>query len=201
MSDRRIEAKTIVKQSSLGHPMAALGADENLNKVILGVIVGIATAVSINEVVDAETGEVKKLASLRGSFRAIPRDEKRPIVTSARLGLPAHILQPIVDLLSSDSSVASVELAWELGVERSKNAAGYSWFGSPLLRHGADPLEELQQRMESVLLPSSMKADASRADAAMTADLSRSDAAMKADAATSGSKGRHRATDIGGAAV
>ena len=146
---RPVEAKTIVKQSSLGHPMMLLGADENLNKALMGRIIGFATGISQSTVTDPEDGLEKRLKSLVGSFKAIPIDPRRPCVTSAKLGLPMHIMQPVIDLLEAEKGTGLiVEIAWDVGVERSKNPAGYSWYGVPLVQPAADdPLELLEKRL------------------------------------------------------
>ena len=44
--------------------------------------------------------------------------------------------------------VTAVEIAWELGVERAKNAVGYSWYGRPLIAASkSDPVDALLLRL------------------------------------------------------
>lgn len=141
------EAKTIVKQGSLGHPMKFL--DEKNTKVIMGRIFGFATGVSKSTVEDRETGEEKTLKSLMGSFTAVPVDMSRPRVTSAKLGLPVHIMQGAIDILEANKGEGLiVEIGFDIGAEAAKNAAGYSWFGIPLTELAADdPLAALEAKL------------------------------------------------------
>lgn len=159
---RAIEAKTIVKQSSLGHPMVHL-ADENINKVIAGRIIGIATGISVSSVEDRETGEIKQLKSLTGNFKAIPRDEKKAITVSAKLGLPLHIIGAAIAALEAgkDTGNVSVSIALDLGVERAGNATGYSWYGISLIPEGeGNPLAMLEKSIASGSLPAPAQAAA-----------------------------------------
>lgn len=149
VKSRTVEAKTIVKQGSLGHPMSVLH-DETINKAIMGRVIGIATGVSSSTVEDRETGEEKKLKSLVGSFRAIPADASKPIVTSAKCGLPIHVMQPVIDILEANKGTGLiVEVVFDMGVERAKNAAGYSWYGVPLMTPtDDDPVMRLAARFD-----------------------------------------------------
>jgi len=148
---RPVEVVTLLKQSSLGHPLAELAANENINKVFKGLVIGYAVQIYNSKVEDRETGEIKQLRSLGGSFRAVPEKADLPIRTSNKLGLPAHIMQPVVDLLEEQKGTGLiVQVAWKLYVERSKNAAGYSWVAEPLMELGVDdPLAKLQAEIES----------------------------------------------------
>lgn len=140
---RVTEAKTIVKQGVLGHPMKYL--DENNTRQMMGRVLGYATGVSSSTVDDQETGEQKTLRSLTGSFKAIPTDVSRPIVTSAKLGLPVHIMQPFVEaMIEGKKDGIILQIAFDIGCEVAKNAAGYSWFGVSLTDADDDPLSRLE---------------------------------------------------------
>ena len=157
---RMSEAKTIAKQSAFGHPMSHL--NETTPKKIVGRVIGVAARVHSSSVEDRETGEIKVIKSLGGSFKMIPLDETKNITTSAKLGLPAHIIQPIIDALESDNT-AIVEIALDVGVEAAKNPAGYSWYGVPLMDASAsDPLAALEARISGKLAleaPKAVKAE------------------------------------------
>lgn len=149
---RPTEVKTIVKQSSVGHP-AIMVSNPEKNKMVLGKIIGVALGTSTSTIEDQETGEEKKLVNLTGSFRAIPNDESLPITTSGKLGLPSHISGPIVVAVRAvEAERGSIEIALELGVERAKNAAGYSWFARPLFEDVGNPLDALLARVEGRVL-------------------------------------------------
>lgn len=148
MSDetqRPVEMKTAIKASSVGSPMVAL-ADENVNRMLLGRVIGYAFTVSTAQIEDRLSGEMKTLKSLKGSFEAIPYDVNKPIVRSAKLQLPEHILAGVIDYMEGSGETGEViSVGFELGVERAKNAAGYSWFARPLIDLGtADPLLKLR---------------------------------------------------------
>ena len=153
---RITESKTIVKASNLGHPMKHL-SDETVNKMIVGRIIGYATAVSTNNVEDKETGIKKPVKSLMGSFKSLPLDEAMNCVTSSRLGLPTHIMQPIIDVLEHPDNKGTgliVEIAFDIGVERAKNAAGYSWYSVNLnseANAASDPLMMLEKRLSALV--------------------------------------------------
>lgn len=156
-STKRItETKTIVKCSSLGQPMAALA--DHINKAVLGRIIGYGIRTGHEYLEDSQTGEVKDVRHLVGSFMAIPRDEKRPRVQSSKLGLPEHIGSVGYDFFETSGEKLReytkknvgqmLYVAFDIGVERAKNPAGYSWFGIPLIEPGADdPLALLEQRL------------------------------------------------------
>lgn len=156
-----MEAKTIVKCASLGQPMAAL-ADDSVNKVVVGRIIGYAVGVSHSTVEDRMTGEVKDIRSLVGSFKAIPTDLKRACTSAAKLGLPEHMTAPILNYFEPPGTERSkggvtgemVQVAFDIGVERAKNPAGYSWYAIPLLAPGErDPITEMEKALASSDVP------------------------------------------------
>lgn len=153
---RPIEKGTYIRAKDCGHPGKWL-SDDAFNRGIVGRVIGFATSVNTNSVEDRETGEIKMLKSLSGSFEIIPVDVERSIKRSGKLQLPEHMIADIVAYLEKEDAkgkrVNAGEIAviqMDIGLERAKNATGYSWFarmiapveaGDPLLalRSGVAP--------------------------------------------------------------
>lgn len=120
---------------SLGVPQAAL-ADENVNKVTMGTIIGKATGIVRRQKKNEMTGLTENLRGLRGSFLARPADTKRPEKRSSVLYLPEGLGGGMIDAFDDadrNGEIISANIALECFVERAKNPAGYSWGGRSLL--------------------------------------------------------------------
>src|ERR1700679_2665148 len=131
---RPVEKGTYIRAKDCGHPGKWL-SEGTFNRDIVGRVIGFATTVNTNSVEDRQTGEIKMLKSLSGSFEIIPTDETRPIKRSGKLQLPDHMIADIVAYLEKEDDkgkrVNAGEIAviqMDIGLERAGNAVGYSWF-------------------------------------------------------------------------
>ena len=143
------EVRPIVKQSHVGNPAVIL-ADDKINKILLGQVMGYAHSVSFSNVPDPLTGEIREVRSLLGTFEATPIDPTKARTTSSKLGLPVHMIGPICDYLEENEEKRPIaQIAFDIGVERAKNPAGYSWYGINLLPDAIDPLVELRAKISA----------------------------------------------------
>lgn len=129
---------------SLGVPQAAL-ADENVNKVTMGKIVGRASGLVRRTKKDEVSGTIEKLRGLRGSFLSLPDDPKRAEKQSSVLYLPDGLGAGMLDRFEeaeANGEVITIDVALEAFVERAKNPAGYSWGGRSLLPEGSQVTED-----------------------------------------------------------
>lgn len=169
----RPATETVGKLSmlSLGVPQGAL-ADENVNKATMGRIFGRATGIVRRTKKNEQEGTEEKLRGLRGSFIAIPADEKRAQKKSSVLYLPEGLGGGMLDrfeMAEKDGELITIDIALEGFVERAKNPSGYSWGARSLLPEGTDGVTE-DPAMEVMRLAGAAPAAPAIADQSGDAD-------------------------------
>jgi len=147
MAERGTTVLSKIVLKSLGAPAAVL-ADENVNQAKLGTIFGKATSIKISKAPDQMT----IFKGLSGTFEAIPADEKRDIVRSGVLFLGEAFDGDMIAALEAEDEEGNstapdaINFAFEIWVQRAKNAAGYSWALKPLMKQAeSDPLAEIRK--------------------------------------------------------
>ena len=135
----------IVKKKKIAaadfNPKALLGQPQDVVRLVLGVIGGVANGLA--EAV-APTGEV--FVGLRGAFRFEPR-EGDEILTAPVLWLPTGFDDDVKALLTAENGPDDVQFVYEIAVRRTGNPAGYTWEAAPMLNleaaAKADPVAAL----------------------------------------------------------
>jgi len=151
MAERGTTVLSKIVLKSLGSPAAAL-SDENINQAKLGVIMGRATGIKTSKAADQMT----IFKGLAGSFEAIPADEKRDITRSGVCFLGNAFDGDMIaafeaeDAEGNSTAPDAINFAFEIWVQRAKNAAGYSWALKPLIKEAvaeSDPLAEIRKQI------------------------------------------------------
>ena len=141
-----IKSKIVMKD--LGDPRLIATLPENQNKLVLGSIIGSATDIITRT---SDQGEV--LTGLRGSFEAMPMDEKKDVVRADTLWLQSSATKMITDvLMDAEGNIASggVKFGFEVAVVKATNPLGYTWSLQPMIKPAADdPLNTLRAQLLS----------------------------------------------------
>jgi hypothetical protein len=120
------------------NPKAILGMPVATRNLVLGTLLGMANDVTRTQ---TPTGDV--LEGLVGKFMFKPAD-KTFAMAAYTLWLPAGMGN---DLFALPRQGEAIEFAFEIGVTRAENPAGYEWTMRPLVEPSqADPLAALAKR-------------------------------------------------------
>lgn len=151
---RSISLRNKLRPADIGNPKAIAALPENVLQLVLGRMVGVVNGVKTGTMPDKMT----TYTALTGTFRGIPSDTERDIISSGVCFMPPNIQSMIEDQfedeLNSDGEVIkegirSLEFGYEVSVVRSNNPQGYSWAFRPLIEPAAsDPLAALMAKID-----------------------------------------------------
>jgi len=140
MTTRSVRGKLVLKD--LGNPDAIKTQPENIRRLVLGRLVGIAEG--FVERTDPKTSE--KFEGLAGIFRSIPADSSEDELESGVLFIPdafhTLIASQLRDAQKNDPS-ARINFAFEVAAIRASNPQGRSWDFKPLWEQQENPIDKL----------------------------------------------------------
>jgi hypothetical protein len=122
------------------NPKRLLGQAETVRRLMLGRLLGVATGLTK---ATSNTGEV--LEGVTGQFKYMDAlDDVAVPVYSGVLWFPSGFGLDIIHALKQDGADA-IKFAFDVGVQRAENPAGYEWLFAPLVEPAKDnPLEQLE---------------------------------------------------------
>lgn len=154
--------KTKLVLSDLGSPKAVTAEDFQGKEMLLGTIIGLASAIKVAKGTDGIT----EFHGMKGTFEGTPADPKRNVILSSVCYMPDDFQDPVLNLLRGREAVGKegdddyrppvapveeVKIAFEVYAIKADNPQGYSWMLKPLMDYKAnDPLAALRAEIAEV---------------------------------------------------